>query len=280
MRVRTRTLTHSRRSRSRDRERMRDRSKDRKVDSSASATSFLGSILGDAAPPPPPPDSAPPPPPPPDDPPPPPPAEAHPADAAAATSAAAAAAQAAELAKQQAEQEKLAADRARKAAAAAAKPRVAKPVAAIFNADEEEEQKERERQQRKKMKLERIDYGEHAIAADKKAAVQTAKSIIDQIPTDTDELFGFAINWDTLDKYKIAEQKMRPWIQKKLIEYLGEEEPTLTDYITTLVKQHKTPAEVMDEVVGILDSDSKMFVVKMWRMLLFEVLKAEVPVAP
>jgi hypothetical protein len=30
-------------------------------------------------------------------------------------------------------------------------------------------------------------------------------------------------------------------------------------------------------VVAILDSDSRMFVVKMWRMLLFEVLKAEVP---
>ena len=40
--------------------------------------------------------------------------------------------------------------------------------------------------------------------------------------TDTDELFAFAVNWDTLDKYKIAETKMRPWIQKKLIEYLGE----------------------------------------------------------
>ena len=27
--------------------------------------------------------------------------------------------------------------------------------------------------------------------------------------------------WQVLDKYKIAESKMRPWIQKKLIEYLG-----------------------------------------------------------
>lgn len=35
---------------------------------------------------------------------------------------------------------------------------------------------------RKKMKLERIDYGEHALDVDKKAAAQTAKSIIDQIP--------------------------------------------------------------------------------------------------
>jgi len=160
------------------------------------------------------------------------------------------------------------------------RPKAGKPVAAIFNADEEEEEKEREKAMRKKMKLERIDYGEHALEADKKAAAQTAKSIIDQIPTDTDELFAFAVNWECLDKYKIAESKMRPWIQKKLIEYLGEEEPTLTDYITTLIKQHKSPSDIMNEVVGILDSDSKMFVVKMWRMLLFEVLKAEVPVAP
>jgi hypothetical protein len=27
--------------------------------------------------------------------------------------------------------------------------------------------------------------------------------------------------WQVLDKYKIAESKMRPWIQKKLIGYLG-----------------------------------------------------------
>jgi len=34
----------------------------------------------------------------------------------------------------------------------------------------------------------------------------------------------------------------------------------MLDYITTLIKQHKNPTEVMNEVVGILDSDSKMFV--------------------
>jgi hypothetical protein len=43
---------------------------------------------------------------------------------------------------------------------------------------------------------------------------------------------------------------MRPWIEKKLIEYLGEEEPTLTEYITTLIKQHKSPEDIMNEVGG------------------------------
>ena len=32
----------------------------------------------------------------------------------------------------------------------------------------------------------------------------------------------------------------------------------MTDYITTLIRQHKSPADVMNEVVGILDSDSKV----------------------
>ena len=33
---------------------------------------------------------------------------------------------------------------------------------------------------------------------------QTAKSIIDQIPTDTDELFAFAVNWECLDKVSMC----------------------------------------------------------------------------
>jgi hypothetical protein len=96
------------------------------------------------------------------------------------------------------EPQKKPAEAAKKAAPpAAARP---KPVAAIFNPDEEEDAKEKEKAMRKKMKLERIDYGEHALEADKKAAAQTAKSIIDQIPTDTDQLFAFDVNWDCLDK--------------------------------------------------------------------------------
>ncbi|KAJ1481363.1 hypothetical protein T484DRAFT_1807696, partial [Baffinella frigidus] len=64
------------------------------------------------------------------------------------------------------------------------------------------------------------------------------------------------------------------------------EEPALTDYITTLIKQHKSPNDILSEVdsvldndakvESILDNDAKVFVVKMWRMLCFEVLKADV----
>lgn len=147
--------------------------------------------------------------------------------------------------------------------------------AAIFNADEEEDEREAEKQARKKKKLEKIDYGEHALEEDKKRAAEMAKSIIDMIPTDTDALFAYPLKWQVLDDNDVADEKMKPWVQKKLIEYLGEEEPTLTAYITTLIKQHKGPKDILEEVIGILDNDAQIFVVKLWRMLLFEVLKAE-----
>jgi hypothetical protein len=85
---------------------------------------------------------------------------------------------------------------------------VSAPVAvAVFNGDEEEEEREREKAQRRKMRLERIDYGEHATDADKKAVAATAKSIIDRIPTDTDGLFAFPVSVDGVITGLVTEEE-------------------------------------------------------------------------
>ena len=88
--------------------------------------------------------------------------------------------------------------------------------------------------------------GEHALATDKQAQAQTAKSIIDQIPTDQAELFAFTVNWGTAAR--LLDEKMLPWVKKKIIEYLGEEEPTLTQYLVKMLKERKAPAEIIKEV--------------------------------
>jgi hypothetical protein len=130
------------------------------------------------------------------------------------------------------------------------------------------------------------------------------------------------------------DEKMTPWVKKKIVEYLGEEEPTLTAYIIKMLlaskpvrrskisisffwivcvakEQQKAlypqtprliwfdfdfigpyilalnsepwlgfllcpqPQEIIKEVEPVLDTDSEIFVVKMWRMLLFEVIRAD-----
>lgn len=58
---------------------------------------------------------------------------------------------------------------------------------------------------------------------------------------DREELFAFPINWQIVESHNIIQSKMRPWIVKKIIEYLGEEEKTLTEFILTKLGQRAPP---------------------------------------
>ena len=68
---------------------------------------------------------------------------------------------------------------------------------------------------------------------------------------------------------------MRPWISKKITEFLGEEEDTLVDYIVTSTQEHVEADHMLQLLQSILDDEAEMFVLKMWRMLIFEIKKVE-----
>ncbi|ONK69446.1 uncharacterized protein A4U43_C05F22970 [Asparagus officinalis] len=101
-----------------------------------------------------------------------------------------------------------------------------------------------------------------------------AKQLIDMIPKTKEELFAYEINWDVYDKHELHE-KMRPWISKKITEFLGEEEETLVDYIVSSTKEHVQASKMLNLLKSILDDEAEMFVLKMWRMLIFEIKRVE-----
>ncbi|KAJ0988261.1 hypothetical protein J5N97_006617 [Dioscorea zingiberensis] len=105
-----------------------------------------------------------------------------------------------------------------------------------------------------------------------------AKQLIDMIPKTKDELFAYQINWDVYDKHKLHE-RMRPWIAKKITEFLGEEEDTLVEYIVSNTKEHAQASKMLELLQAILDDEAEMFVLKMWRMLIFEIKKVETGLA-
>lgn len=72
---------------------------------------------------------------------------------------------------------------------------------------------------------------------------------------------------------------MRPWISKKITDFLGEEEPTLVDYIVSSTQEHVKATEMLERLQSILDEEAEMFVLKMWRMLIFEIKKVETGLA-
>lgn len=75
-------------------------------------------------------------------------------------------------------------------------------------------------------------------------------------------------------------ERMKPWIQKKITEFLGEEENTLVEFIVTNTRKHASATSMLDLLTKILDDEAEMFVMKMWRMLIFEIKKVEVGLSP
>lgn len=127
------------------------------------------------------------------------------------------------------------------------------------------------------------------------------KSIIDKIPTAKSDLFNYKLDWNEIDN-GLIEKKIRPWINKKIIEYIGEPEPTLVDFICSKVLAGSTPQGILDDVqmviirkdylyvnqifmiififlsLQVLDEEAEVFVVKMWRLLIYEV-EAKIAIA-
>lgn len=156
----------------------------------------------------------------------------------------------------------------------------------VFNQDEDDSSDSQPR----KRKLVPLDYTDEekkavtqpssaaAAAAAAAAATSTSqeekrkhiKNLIDKIPTEKDKLFAYNIDWSIVDNV-LMEKRIKPWINKKIVEYIGEEEPTLVDFICSKVMAGSTPQCVLDDVQMVLDEEAEVFVVKMWRLLIYEI---------
>lgn len=95
------------------------------------------------------------------------------------------------------------------------------------------------------------------------------KRLVESIPTDRDELFNYAIDWTQLDP-SLMEKRIKPWINKKIVEYIGEEEQSLNDFICTKIDQRQRPERLLEEVKVILDDEAELFVKKLWRLIVYE----------
>ena len=46
----------------------------------------------------------------------------------------------------------------------------------------------------------------------------------------------------------LMDKRIKPWVNKKIIEYIGEEEPTLTDFICQKVMAQSPPQNILNDV--------------------------------
>ncbi|XP_033123613.1 RNA-binding protein 25-like [Anneissia japonica] len=144
----------------------------------------------------------------------------------------------------------------------------------VFNQDDEDGS-EVSRKRRKLIPIEYTEEEKQAVemtknvltAEDKKKVIKT---IIDKIPTSKEELFAYKVDWVIVDE-SLMERRIKPWINKKIVEYIGEEEPTLTEFICTKLLAHSPASSILQDITMVLDEEAEVFVVKMWRVLIYEV---------
>ncbi|KFH16630.1 PWI domain-containing protein [Toxoplasma gondii MAS] len=74
----------------------------------------------------------------------------------------------------------------------------------------------------------------------------------------------------------ILDLKLRPWVRKKVCEFMGAEESLVLEVIDYIVKRvsDRPPAEeLLGELAKFLDEEAEGFVRNMWRLLIYEQLK-------
>lgn len=102
------------------------------------------------------------------------------------------------------------------------------------------------------------------------------KQIIEKIPTNIEELFTYPIDWKAVDSVTIlrcrailisssresrinyllcihhfqelVDVKIKPWVDKKIKEYLGEPEQTLSKFICEQLLEHKPPSNMLRDI--------------------------------
>jgi RNA-binding protein 25 len=89
--------------------------------------------------------------------------------------------------------------------------------------------------------------------------IEIQKQIFEMIPKSKEDLFKFSIDWSVVYKYNILENKIKPWLGKKLKEYIGEDEPNLIAMIIKKLGNKASPYEIMEKIKVVFDEDTEVY---------------------
>lgn len=134
----------------------------------------------------------------------------------------------------------------------------------VFEDDNEEEPPPK-----KKMKPFQISSEERIATLTPEERKRMIRELIDTIPKTKDAIFSFPIHWDLLDS-NLIETRIKPWVAKKVIHYIGEEEPALVTFICDCIKNKTDPKKLILDLSMVVDEEADSFVTKMWRLIIYE----------
>ncbi|KAL8771032.1 MAG: hypothetical protein Q9209_003451 [Squamulea sp. 1 TL-2023] len=114
----------------------------------------------------------------------------------------------------------------------------------------------------------KFDSAADAMGLTEEERAQAARQLAADIPSDKAGLWKWPIKWEFVDETVLSEQ-LRPFVEKKIMEYLGVQEQMLIEAVEGHVRKRGEPQALVDELEGALDEEAEALVKKLWRMIIF-----------
>lgn len=96
------------------------------------------------------------------------------------------------------------------------------------------------------------------------------KEIYMGLPKTKEQVFAFELSYEGLEQHNVVERIVRPWVAKKIKEYLGVEEEAMIRLVINHVTNRLSAHALYEKVAPILDDVAENFVLKLWQVILFE----------
>ncbi|KAH9826160.1 PWI domain [Teratosphaeria destructans] len=89
-----------------------------------------------------------------------------------------------------------------------------------------------------------------------------------EIPSSTEELYSWPVQWRHLTE-SILEAQIRPFVERKIVEYLGVQEDLLVDAVVEGLRERRSAGDIEGELEGALEDEAGVLVKRVWRMVVF-----------
>ncbi|KAJ5105544.1 hypothetical protein NUU61_002891 [Penicillium alfredii] len=114
----------------------------------------------------------------------------------------------------------------------------------------------------------KFDSAAEAAGLSEEERAQAARQLAAEIPADKEGLWKWEVKWEFVDEAVLSDQ-IKPFVEKKIVEYLGVQEQMLVDVVEEHVRKHGSPQELVEQLEEALDEEAEVLVRKLWRMIIF-----------
>jgi len=106
------------------------------------------------------------------------------------------------------------------------------------------------------------------------ANTRVLREMVDKIQErPRDALWSVDLNVPFLRNEKTLEDKLRPWLEKRIDILMGGPQSDLVEYILRRVNAAASPESLINDLLRYLDDNADLLVERMWRMLVFELMR-------